>query len=210
MNSLKGITVIGLTGQSGSGKTTVCEVFEKCGFSVINADRIAREVTQPGTECLRVIEQAFPECIDEKTGRLDRIAMGRLVFTSSDMMLLYSSIIYPFITTKILSEIRQRAENGARLVLLDAPTLFESRADDFCNYIVSVIADEKLRFERIVERDNISTEAIRLRFESQKDDEYYISRSDAVIFNNGGISDFIENANKTARKIKELFDEKGC
>jgi len=206
MNSLKNVTVVGLTGQSGSGKTSVCDVFSKNGFSVINADMIAREVTQKGTECLKSISDVFPECINPDTYELDRSKMGEIVFNDRDLLKLFNSLIYPYITTKILAEIRKCSASGAKYILLDAPTLFESRTDDFCNYIVSVIADEDIRFERISERDKISDEIIRSRFNSQNCDNYYISRSDVVIKNNSSFEDFSISANNVVSKIKEMFN----
>ncbi len=208
MNSCSGVTVVGLTGQSGSGKSTVSEVFGNNGFSVINADKVARQVTMPGTECMKIIESVFPECMNESTGEMNRQRMARLVFSNPDMMLLYSKIIYPFITTQILREIRTLSTEGASYILLDAPTLFESKADDFCNYIVSVIAEERIRFERIVKRDGISPENVKKRFSAQKGNNYYIKRSDAVIYNNGSFEELVSEAEKTVLKIKEMFDEK--
>lgn len=209
MNSLNGVTVIGLTGPSGSGKTTVSNAFESCGFSVINADLIARKVTQSGSECMKMICQVFPECCDSQTGELDRSKMAQVVFNSSDMMLLYSSIIYPYITTEILAEIRSLGGSGKKLILLDAPTLYEAKVDDFCNYVVSVIADYDVRLARIIERDKLTREQIISRFNSQPPDEFYISRSDIVIKNEGSEQEFITNAENLADKIKEIFDGKG-
>lgn len=114
--------------------------------------------------------------------------------------------MYPYITTKVLAEIRRLGSEGKKLILLDAPTLFESRTDDFCNYIVCVISDEEIRLKRILKRDNISEEKIRSRFNSQNPDSYYISRSDTVIYNNSTLEEFISAANETADKIKEMFN----
>lgn len=206
MNSLSGVTVIGLTGQSGAGKTTVCDVFARKGFAVINADIIAREVTKKGSPCLKNILDVFPECINKETEELDRQKMAQLVFNDNELLKVFNSIMYPYITTKILAEIRRLGSDGKKLVLLDAPTLFESRADDFCNYIVCVISKENLRMKRIIERDNISEDKIRSRFESQHIDDFYISRSDSVIYNNSNLEDFINSAESTAKKIKEMFN----
>jgi len=205
MNSLKNITVVGLTGQSGAGKTTVCGVFKKNGFSIINADSVSREVLEKGTECLKNVSDVFPECINPETHELDRMKMAQLVFNDKDLLKLFNSIMYPYITTKILSEIRNFCANGIKYVLLDAPTLFESRTDDFCNYIVSVIAKEELRLNRISERDNISEEMIKSRFNSQNKDEFYIDRSDVIINNNSSIDEFESTANEVVLKIKEMF-----
>lgn len=206
MNSLSGVTVIGLTGQSGAGKTTVCDVFAGKGFAVINADKIAREVTKKGSPCLKNIFDVFPECINNETEELDRQKMAQLVFNDKELLKVFNSIMYPYITTKILAEIRKLGSEGKKLILLDAPTLFESRADDFCNYIVCVISDETLRMTRIIERDNISADKVRSRFLSQHNDDYYISRSDSVIYNNSNLEDLISSAESTAQKIKEMFN----
>lgn len=206
MNSLKNVTVIGLTGQSGAGKTTVCEVFQNAGFVIINADKIAREVTKKGTACLKNIFDVFPECINEETQELDRQKMAELVFNDKDLLKLYNSIIYPYITTKILNEIRKISAAEKKYILIDAPTLFESHVDDFCNYIVCVMADENLRSQRIAKRDNITDEMIKSRFSSQNKDEFYISRSDMVIYNNDNLESLKEEATKTVDKIKELFN----
>lgn len=206
MNSLNNVTVVGLTGQSGSGKTTVSNCFINNGFSVINADIIAREITSKGNPCLKNIFDVFPECIDCKTGELDRKKLGFIVFNDKDLLKLLNSIMYPYITTKILNEIRNMALQGKKYILLDAPTLFESHADDFCNYIVSVIADENTRFNRVSQRDNISCSEIESRFSSQNDDDFYISRSDMVIKNNGTLEELGSNATKCVIKIKEMFN----
>ena len=206
MNSLKGVTVIGLTGQSGAGKTTVCEAFERKGFSIINADAVSREVTKKGSPCLKNIIDVFPECLNPETQQLDRAKMAEIVFNDKDMMKVFSSIMYPYITTKILAKIRKLGCEGKKYVLLDAPTLFESRADDFCNYIVCVIADEQLRLKRIIDRDKISEDRIKSRFSAQNPDKFYIDRSDYVIYNNGSEQELLEKAEFAADKIKEMFD----
>lgn len=208
MNSLDNVTVVGLTGQSGAGKTTVCDVFNKNSFSIINADIIARELTQKGTECLSAISDVFPECINPETYELDRTKMANIVFNDKDMLKLLNSIMYPYITTRVLAEIRRRSNCGESLILLDAPTLFESRTDDFCTIIISVIATEEVRLQRISSRDNISEETIKSRFNSQKDDKFYIDRSDFVIKNDSGLADLTETAKEVSDKIKELYNVK--
>ena len=120
MNSIGNVTVVGLTGQSGAGKTTVCDVFRSNGFSIINADTIAREVTQKGTPCLRNIGEVFPECINSETQELDRKKTAQIVFNDKDLLKLFNSIMYPYITTKILADIRNFSTCEVKFVLLDA------------------------------------------------------------------------------------------
>lgn len=206
MNSLNSVTVVGLTGQSGSGKTTVSSIFIRKGFAVINADKISREITSGNCPCLKNIFDVFPECIHSKTGQLDRKKLASIVFNDKDLLKLLNSIMYPYITTKILAEIRNLTEQGKKYILLDAPTLFESHIDDFCNYIVSVISNYKVREKRISERDKITEKEIESRFSSQNDDDYYVSRSDMIIRNDGTFEELTAEAEGCANRIKEMFN----
>ena len=99
------------------------------------------------------------------------------------------------------------AQEGKKLVLLDAPTLFESRADDFCDLIISVTADEASRLKRITERDGITEEQARKRFSSQHTETFFQNRSDYIIINNKTVPVLIEKAKEVSDKIKEYFNE---
>lgn len=207
----KNTIVIGLTGQSGSGKTTVCRTFEDEGFDIINADLIAREVTQKDTPCSLAIYKKFPFFFTD--GELDRAKTARYVFNDKQMLSEYSDVIYPFIIDSINEKIQKLIKEGSEFILLDAPTLFEAGADKLCDKIVCVIADEALRAKRIALRDNIDYEMIKSRFSSQHNDSFYIDRSDYVITNNTTYSDLVDKATKIARSIKgiangDLFKEK--
>ena len=84
MSGNTGICVVGLTGQSGAGKTTVCDVFSQKGFEIINADKIAREVMQKGKPCLKEIEECFGSEVINENGELDRKALASIVFTDKE------------------------------------------------------------------------------------------------------------------------------
>ncbi|MGN1480555.1 dephospho-CoA kinase, partial [Porcipelethomonas sp.] len=183
MNSLEGVMVIGLTGQTGAGKTTVCRVFAENGFSVINADHISRLVVEKGQPCLKEICEFFGRDILLENGALDRPKLAGMVFTDKKKLELLNSITYPYITAEILKTIRKLSAEGHKLILLDAPTLFESRADDFCELIISVISREELRAERIMKRDGISRESAQYRMDSQLKEEFFRTNSDFIIKN---------------------------
>ena len=201
--------VIGLTGQSGAGKTTVCEVFEENGYDIVNADLIAREVTAPGSPCLGELAECFgDEIIDEKGG-LNRRALADIVFNDEERLKQLNGITYPYITYEILRIIKMlscKSSEGRGYVLLDAPTLFESRADDFCDLIISVTATEKNRSRRIFERDGLSDEQIKGRFSSQRSERFFINRSDFIIKNNKSIDALKEKAKEVSDKIKEYYE----
>ena len=116
MNTFECINIIGLTGQSGAGKTTVSSMFSDFGFAVIDADSIARKVAsyQPFLEEVRA---HFPKCVTDLG--LDRKQMASTVFNDKEKMTLYSLIIYPYITTAVFNEIRAYKDQGIKYILLD-------------------------------------------------------------------------------------------
>ncbi|MCD7731307.1 MAG: dephospho-CoA kinase [Oscillospiraceae bacterium] len=197
------ISVIGLTGQSGAGKTTVSKVFAEEGFAAINADKIAREIMVKGSPCLEELVECFGKQILLENGELDRRSLAGIVFNDKEKLNQLNAISYPYITFEILQKIKEYSKAGERFVLLDAPTLFESRADDFCDLIISVTAPEAVRTERIAERDGIAPEKIKERFSSQHSEKFFINHSDFIIKNNKSIDNLIEKAHEVADKVKE-------
>ncbi|MDE6666257.1 MAG: dephospho-CoA kinase, partial [Ruminococcus sp.] len=137
MNTLSGITIVGLTGQTGAGKSTVSKVFASNGFAVINADIVARKVVEKGTKCLAEIEEFFGNDVIDHDGNLDRKKLAGIVFSDKAKLETLNTITYPYITGEILRQINEFAERDEKLILLDAPTLFESMADYFCEIIIS-------------------------------------------------------------------------
>ncbi|MCM1059398.1 MAG: dephospho-CoA kinase [Eubacterium sp.] len=206
MSGSAGAAVIGLTGQSGAGKTTVCKVFDEKGFAVINADKIARAVMEKGSPCLAEAAECFGNGILREDGSLDRQELADIVFSDREKLNQLNAISYPYITSEILKMINKYGDENKKYVLLDAPTLFESRADDFCDLIISVTAPEKLRAERIAERDGLNAEQIRDRFSSQHTEEFFINHSDFIIKNNRSVGELIEKAEEVAEKVKEYYN----
>ena len=204
------IIVIGLTGQSGAGKTTVCDVFKKNCYEIINADLIARDVTKRGSLCLGELTECFGERILTEGGELNRRVLSDIVFSDEESLRQLNGVIYPYITyeiLQILKELSLKKTGEKRFILLDAPTLFESRVDDFCDLIISVTASEKNRLGRILERDSISEEQIRRRFNSQRTERFFINNSDFIIKNNKSIDVLKAKAKEVSDKIKEYYRE---
>ena len=206
MNSLDGLMIVGLTGQTGAGKSTVSRIFSENGFRVINADIIARKVVEKGTPCLAEISDYFGLSILNADGTLNRKALAEIVFTDRAKLETLDTIIYPYITGEILRLIRKYSAEGEKFILLDAPTLFESRADDFCDIIISVLADADIRLKRITARDNISEEQARQRMNSQLSEDFFISHSDYIIKNNGLIDVVAEISKEVSDKIRDYYN----
>jgi len=199
------VLVVGLTGQTGAGKSTVSKVFSENGFAVINADLISRQVVEKGSPCLGELVEIFGEGILNPDKTLARKTLGNIVFSDKTKLEMLNTTIYPYITSEILKEIKQYSDSGKKLVLLDAPTLFESHADDFCEIIISVLSDEKLREERIINRDGLTKKQANDRMNSQLDAEYFASHSDYVIENNDTLEALDSISREVSDKIKYYY-----
>ena len=175
-------TVVGLTGQSGAGKTTISDAFRENGFEIINCDLVAREVTNADSECCK---------------------LGEIVFSDKNKLQMLNDTIYPFINKLIDKKINA---TESEFVLLDAPTLFEAGADKLCSVIVSVVADFGIRLERITKRDGISAELAKKRFSSQHTMEFFKAHSDFVIENNGSVNDTFQKTCEVIETIKERYN----
>lgn len=207
MSKLSDVFVVGLTGQSGSGKTTVSDIFRENGFEVINADLISRKVMEKGSECLKEVSESFENVLFDD-GTLNRKKLAEYIFSDKDKKELLNSITYPYITREVLHNIEEMSQNNKNLILLDAPTLFESRADDFCELVISIISDRENRLKRIIERDGISRELAEKRLASQYDNKFYIDNSDYIIKNNKTVEELKLKAKEVSDKIKEFYDAK--
>lgn len=199
--------VVGLTGQTGAGKSTVSKVFRQCGFGIINADLISREVVKKGSSCLHEIKDCFPGNVITDEGELNRSELAKIVFSDSKKKEILNSIMYPYIMGCILQEIHRFADSGQKMILLDAPTLFESRADDFCELIISVVSREPLRLDRIIKRDSLSTEQAMARINSQLPESFFIKHSDFIIKNNKDMANLDAVAREVAEKVIEYYHD---
>lgn len=189
--------IIGLTGQSGVGKSTVRAVFEENGFSVIDCDGAAREIAAKRA-FLDEISERFGKRLLNEDGSLNRAETAAMIYGDRTKYSEYCGIIFPYITYYIMRKI----ENAAGDVLLDAPTLFEAGIDALCTDIISVVADTKLCVERISRRDGISLEKARERLSSQHSVSFFKEHSDFVIENSASEKELCEKALALIEELK--------
>ena len=197
------IRIVGLTGMSGAGKTTACEVFAEKGFCIIDCDKVSRNVVEKGRPALGEIAAHFGEGILLGDGSLDRRKLGGIVFSDKQSLAALDGIIYPFIHFEIIRVISERAKAGETLFLLDAPTLFESGADVFCDCVVSVTADKDICRERIMQRDGLTREQAEMRLSSQHGRAFYEERSYRCIVNGGTREELVRHLDETAEEIMQ-------
>ncbi|MBQ8026918.1 MAG: threonylcarbamoyl-AMP synthase [Clostridia bacterium] len=199
-----GAMLIGLTGATGSGKSTVAKLMcEKYGFAHIDCDKIAREITAAGSPVLCQLAQAFGEDVILDDGSLDRALLASRAFASESGIKLLNSITHPVITTISLEKVRSFTLEGKTAVLLDAAAIFESKIDKLCSFTVVVSAPDDVRKARIIERDSINCAKAEERMNAQLTNDEYERRAD-VIINNFSPYD-IESQ---IEKIIEAYEEK--
>lgn len=181
---------------SGAGKSTVCGVFRKNGFRVIDCDDIARKTAEK-PEFLGEIGRRFSPEFLNGDGSLNRPAVAKLIYNDAASRDKYQRIIFPYIIYNVTAKIR----GSESAVLLDAPTLFESKLDMICTGIVSVCADESVCAKRIAERDNITSQQAMERISAQHDAEFFRKRSDHFIVNDSTKEDLYDRAEKIVNLI---------
>lgn len=202
---MKKYIIAGLTGQSGAGKTMVSNAFKENGFAVINCDIVSRNVTSTGSDCNKELAKLFPNCFDENMS-LDRQAMAKIVFNDKNSLEQLNNTIFPYITKEIENEIQKLVNEGAKYILLDAPTLFEAGVDELCDVVISCIADKNVRTKRIALRDHIPEELIASRFDSQKNERFFIEHSDYIIENNKDKDSALIKCTQIIERIKRKFN----
>ena len=177
----KGI-IIGITGESGSGKSKICEILSEKGYIIIDADKIARDITKKGSSVLRKLALSFGEDIITEDGELDRRLLASRAFRDYDTKRILDSITHPAIVSICEETAKKETENG-KCVVIDAPLLFTSGLADICHKTVRVYAPKEIRIERILRRDNITKEEALLRFSKQTDEKKAAEQADVIINN---------------------------
>ncbi len=189
-------TVIGLTGPTGAGKSSLREAAEKRGFRVIDCDITARKAVEKGTDGLKALVKAFGEEILNGDGSLNRKKLAEIAFSAQKNTEILNKTIFPFIINLVEEEM-----NGHSKILLDAPTLFESGINEMCNKTVAVLAEESVRLARIIERDGIDESSARLRMNAGKPDKFYMENADFILYNNGNLKELNSNFDKLIKEF---------
>ncbi len=193
--------ILGLTGPTGAGKSTLAAPAKQFGLAVIDCDAVARKVTQPGQPALPALAAAFGQDILSADGTLLRPQLAKKAFASPEATALLNRTIFPFITKEIDAQVAALQAQGVQTVLLDAPTLYESGADRLCEAVIAVLAPARVRLQRIMARDGISEAAALQRMQAGKPDDFYKNRADYILLNQGDAADFTRQATALFQQI---------
>lgn len=174
---------VGITGGIGSGKTTVCKIFEVLGVPVYYADERAREIVNTDKKIIKEVKALFGDNIYLEDGKLDRKRVAEIVFNFPELLEQYNAIIHPVVIEDAKKWMRKNQQHD--YVIKEAALLFEANTHKDLDYIICVTATLPVRIQRIKQRDKITEEQILARIKNQMPEEEKIRRSDFVIYNNG-------------------------
>ena len=180
---------IALTGGIASGKTLTSDYLRMQGYTVIDADEMARDITGPGGKAMPYIAEHFGKEYINEDGSLNRAAMRDLVFKNPDKL----SILEKGTTNVVLADIeaikKDRESAGDEIIFYDIPLLYEKNQQDNYDAVWVVTADRDIRKQRLEERDGLDENMSDLIMDSQEDEDRKIESADFVIYNNGSVTE---------------------
>ncbi|MGM9587102.1 MAG: L-threonylcarbamoyladenylate synthase [Candidatus Limivicinus sp.] len=197
----EGLTILGITGGTGCGKTTALRTLEELGALIIDCDAVYHGLLVENKEMLSAIDSAFPGVVTG--GVLDRKALGAVVFSDAEALARLNGITHKYVGLEIDRLLENWAMSGGRLAAIDAIELFGGNLAGRCKATFAVLADRDKRIERIMARDGISREYAALRVDAQKPDSYFEEKCDYILKNNSTEEEFRE---KCRSKFLEVID----
>lgn len=159
--------IIGLTGGIGTGKSEAAKFLASLGAVHLDADAVSHELTQPGGEALEPIRAEFGEGVFREDGTLDRQALANITFSDPARKRALEAILHPRIQRDLMRGIDRAAEEGAKVVILDVPLLFETGMDALCDETWVLSADPETQVARVMMRDRVERELVEARIQNQ-------------------------------------------
>ena len=190
--------IIGITGGSGSGKSTVANLLCELGACTIDADAVYHKLLNESNEMLRELKGRFPEAVDAN-GNLQRRLLAKIVFSDVDALSDLNAIAHKFVLAETEREMARRYQRNEEYLCIDAIALFESNLKSVCDVTIGVIAPRDIRIERIMKRDSLDRDAALDRINAQQNDEFYKERCDYIIINDG-------NMDSVRQEVENIFN----
>jgi len=174
--------IVGITGGSGTGKTSAVNALQALGAKALDCDVIYHELLLSHTQMQMELETQFTDISTD--GKIDRRKLGEKVFSDPDSLTKLNLITHKFILEEIEQRINNFAGNETKIIAIDAIALIESGQGEKCDIIIGITAPHENRISRIMERDNISMEQAKKRINAQKPDSFYHDNCDHILENN--------------------------
>lgn len=190
--------IVGITGPTGSGKTTALNVIREMGGCVLDLDAVYHGLLKTDAGLLGELDARFPGVI--RNGELDRKALGNIVFADKQALSDLNAITGKYILAETDRQLEEARRQGIPIAAIDAINLLEGDLPERCDVTVAVTAPVEIRVGRLMERDGISEEYARLRISAQQPNEYFEAHCDHTLRNGEGTQEAF------AQSCRELFD----
>ena len=193
--------VFGLTGNIGSGKSTVAAMLREAGIPVLDADRISRDVTAPGGKAYDAVVRAFGKGIVRDDGSIDRKRLGEIVFADPASRERLERITHPAILEGMKEAIADVEREGHRAVVVEATLIHESGRRGLFEVVISVTCDRETAISRLAVRDGMSRDEAEARLRAQMNADRKAGASDYVIDNSASLAETARQVNQIARVL---------
>lgn len=201
--------IIGVTGNSGAGKTTVATTMKtNLNALCINADSVIREIMKPGNEYYDEVVRIFGDKVlfasnSKKAGQVNRTKLGKALFSDEEKRNELNKQTFKYLGKELKKQILEHKTDD--YIILDVPLLYDGGFDKICNYVVAVVADEKTKVGRICDRDKIKQNEAIARLDTQMSEDILKQKADFVIENNADnrYINLVNQILRILRKIKE-------
>lgn len=205
---MKKILLVGVTGNFGSGKTTVCKIIENLGYPVIYSDLLAKELMQKNKKLKEKLISTFGNEVYLPDGSLNREFLAEKVFANGEeaekRLALLNSIVHPFVLDESKRIINSLILEGKDLIFFESALIYEAEIQELFDYVILVFADKNKVIERLTENEKFTREEIERRLSKQIDAEEKQKVADFTIFNNGSLEELKRNVEFVLEMIKEL------
>ena len=178
---------VGVTGNIGSGKTTVCKIFEGLGIDVYYADAMAKRLYQTDSELKEGVLNLFGDASYDSNGELVRQVLSDAIYRDPNLREALNALVHPRVFADFKDWCDEKRALGKSYVIKEAAILFESGADKTVDLVIGVLAPLSLRLKRVIDRDGESEETVKLRIQSQMPQEDWAERCDYLINNDGNV-----------------------
>lgn len=199
----KGTKVIGLTGNIGTGKSTVAWMFQELGVPILDADQIAHDVLAPKSAAWKMIFQRYGRTVLDNDDVIDRKQLARIIFQSHIERDFLESVIHPHVKEEIEKQVAEVAKNNEPFVVVEVPLLYETGWEKEFDAVIVVRCNEDEEIRRCIEKFGFDREEVLLRLRAQEPLEDKVTKADAVIDNDGTLEETKVQVHRLYQEMKK-------
>jgi len=193
--------IIGLTGSIGMGKSETAKMFARLGIPVYDADAAVHRLYEPGGAAVAEIAKIFPACV--KDGRVDRAGLGQIVTTDRDALKTLEKIVHPLVGREQQRFLDRASKDGADIVVLDIPLLFEAGGHARVDAVVVVSAPADVQRERVLARPGMTKEKLDHILSRQMSDEEKRAKAHFVVETDKGLEHAFQQAKAIVTELRK-------